>query len=88
MTQSVEVHIENPPFVSSGCGLGLQHDPDYPRGEIYEHGGGGPGYGVFVGFMPALNGMPTAFCVMCNSSMEGPPLWLLWSRVAATIGNG
>jgi D-alanyl-D-alanine carboxypeptidase len=88
MTTSVRLpNISCPPFVSPGYALGLNHDPDYPLGETYGHGGGGPGYGIYAGYMPNLKGKPAIFCAMCNSSLKEPP-WHLWSRVMERIANG
>ena len=88
MTASVKVdNISCPPFISPSYALGLNHDPDYPLGETYGHGGGGPGYGIYAGYMPNVEGAPAVFCAMCNASLHEPP-WHLWSRVMERIKNG
>lgn len=77
-----------PPFVSLSYALGLESDPDYPLGETYGHGGGGPGYGIYANYMPSLKGgAPATFCAVCNSTLREVP-WHLWSRVVERIGNG
>lgn len=88
MTTSVRLgNLIAPPFVSPSYALGLNHDPDYSLGETYGHGGGGPGYGIYAGYMPNLKGNPVTFCAMCNTSLKEPP-WHLWSRAMERIRNG
>lgn len=89
MTTSVSIgnNISAPPFVSPSYALGLMSDPDYSLGESYGHGGGGPGYGIYAGYMPNRKGAPSSFCVMCNSTLSEVP-WHIWSRVMERINDG
>lgn len=89
MTTSIRVgNVILPPFVSLSYALGLESDPDYPLGEIYGHGGSGPGYGIYANYMPSLQeGAPATFCAACNSTLSEVPRHL-WSRVVKKIANG
>ena len=88
MTTSIRVgNLVAPPFVSPSYALGLMSDPDYPLGDSYGHGGGGPGYGIYAGYMKNKKGVSSSFCAMCNSTLSEVPCHL-WSRVMERIENG
>jgi len=82
MTTSVRFNSSSGP----GYGLGIGCSPDYSLGESYGHGGNGPGYVIYAGYMPNLNGAPASFCAICNSTPNEVP-GIICHKVMERIGN-
>jgi len=66
MTRLVRVPGDHPPAVSPGYGLGLAGDPDGIHGPEFGHGGGGPGYAVYAGYLLDFSGRRVSAAVFCN----------------------
>ena len=57
---------KHPPSVSPCYGLGIMADPDAPHGPSFAHGGAGPGWDLYAGCVPNLNGRRVSVSVLCN----------------------
>ncbi len=67
MTELVPVPGEHPPWSRPGYGLGLMGERTGPRGPVFGHNGGGPGYTTSAFYFPA-----TGATVAVVAAVEAP----------------
>ncbi len=72
ITESTGQHFAKPSY-----GLGLMIDPDSAYGEMYGHGGDGPGFNTWSAYYPDFFGRSAGVTVFCNTSMGGHPYFLV-----------
>lgn len=90
MTRLERVPGVHPPAVEPSYGLGLMGDPSGPLGKEYGHGGGGPGWSLYAGHWPDLEGRRVSMAVLCNHDGEHarPIAAVLAPRLAQGLRGG
>lgn len=62
------------PWYKKTCyGLGIMADPESRYGEMYGHGGDGPGYNLWAMHLPDFHGRKLTLAVFCNTSVSDHP---------------
>jgi len=62
------------PWYKKTCyGLGIMADPESRYGEMYGHGGDGPGYNLWAMHLPDFHGRKLTLAVFCNTSLADHP---------------
>lgn len=81
MTRAIPVggdHTANPAY-----GLGLMIETHERFGQLFGHGGNGPGANTWSAYFPNINGRKVALAIFCNTSMGGHPFYLRDELLAA-----
>lgn len=64
-------------FAKPSYGFGLMIDAENEYGEMYGHGGDGPGFNTWSAYYPNFYNRSVGLTVLCNTSIGGHPFYLV-----------
>ncbi|MEH6549900.1 MAG: serine hydrolase domain-containing protein [Pseudomonadales bacterium] len=88
MTDAIPINqYAGPHFIKPSYGLGLMIDPQCDFGGSYGHGGDGPGFNSWSAYYPDFYGRAVIITILCNTSMNGHPLFLVKDLLRSLKNN-